>query len=111
MKALSWYNCDTGEIVLSPSATLYARFHEEAHKEQHQTKCLFFRLWWYGRWIRGVQWVVTVLIELDAYRRARRNMIRLDLWNAEADTEGRHDISNYFTKRALFDNGINSLPG
>jgi hypothetical protein len=98
---MSSYDCKTGKIEIAPGATLYARFHEEAHKEQHHTKAVIWRLWWHGRWFHGVQWLTTVLVEFDAYRRARRNMIRLDLWKPEYETEARLDLLSYFTKKAL----------
>lgn len=86
----SHYNIDTGKIFLVPSATLYTRFHEEAHKEQHQTRCAIWRIYWYGRYIRGIAWLVILLIEFDAYRRARRRLERLGAWNAELAAEA-HD--------------------
>ncbi len=97
----SFYDPTTGEIVLHPFATLFTRFHELAHKEQHETRCVFWRIWCFGRWIRGVQWLATLLLELDANRRARRNMIALDLWNPQAETEARQDLRSYFTRKPV----------
>ena len=104
VKLVGKYNPDTGQIVLLPSASLHVRFHEEAHREQHQNQTAIWRVWNYGRWFWPTQWLVTLLIEWDAYRRTRRNMIRLDLWNAAAETEAREILWNYFTCKT-FDDG------
>jgi hypothetical protein len=98
---ISKYDTRTGMVTCQPGASLYVRFHEEAHREQHQSKSAIWRIWWYGRWIRGVQWVVTLLIEYDAYRRARRALERLGAWTAELETEAWHGLKSYIKRKEL----------
>jgi hypothetical protein len=97
----SHYSPVTRQIHLQPCETLYGRFHELAHKEQHEKNTLVFRAWVVGRWIRGVQWIVTVWIEFDAHQRARRAMEKLGLWNDAAKKEGWLNLKTYLTQRGV----------
>lgn len=87
------------KIVLRPDASLYARFHEEAHREQHETNSVVFWAWASLHFLRGIGWVVTVWIEWDANRRARRAMEKAGLWTKDAQSEARHSIMSYIKRR------------
>lgn len=93
------YNPSTGKVALRSDASLYACFHELAHKEQHETLALPYIFWCGLRKLRLVGWLVTVWIEFDAYRRARVRLKRLGHWTDEAEKEARRMLMSYIVKR------------
>lgn len=95
----STYHPSTRQIHHAAGASLYARFHELAHAEQHERMTWLFIIWALGHKIPGVRHVVTVLIELDAHRRARVVMQRLGVWTPEAETEGRLSLRSYLKRQ------------
>jgi hypothetical protein len=99
MNKRSLYDPRTREIKMSPGASLYSRFHELAHKEQHDTMAPVYLAWAIFRQIRFVDWFVTLCIEYDAHRRARRVMQRLEVWSDEACQEGRNNLISYAMRK------------
>jgi hypothetical protein len=91
----SYYQPSTRKIILAPDATAYAKFHELAHKEQHDTMALVFRAWFILRWFKVTNYFATLWIEWDAHCRARAAMMKLGLWNDEARQEGRSNLKSY----------------
>jgi len=99
----SHYNAESGTIVLSPKACLYERFHELAHQEQHKTRLLIFQLWRLFHRIRGVGWLLTVLIEIDAYRRAKTVMQCIGCWTPDDEQYARRALRSYFVMKEVPD--------
>lgn len=99
MSGYSNYNPKTRRINLAPDASLYCRFHELAHKEQHESAK--WRICFAARFVRGFNWIITLLIEYNAYRRARRVMERIGIWSAEAEIEARDALRAYITRKEL----------
>jgi hypothetical protein len=85
----SHYSPRDHKIVLRPDASLYARFHEEAHREQHETSAIVFHFWAHLWFWPVLGRLVTLWIEIDADRRARRVMQKLGVWSVEAAKESR----------------------
>jgi hypothetical protein len=94
------YNPATREIVLAPSASLYSRFHELAHKDQHESNSTVYIAWVILRRARAINYFVTLWIEFDAYRRTRRVMRRLGLWSDEVRQEARSYLRAYALRKA-----------
>jgi hypothetical protein len=103
MAAPSYYDVKTGTIVLNPNACLYERFHELAHQEQHKTKLLIFQLWRLFRRIRGVGWILTLAIEIDAYRRAKTVMQCIGCWTDDDERYARRALLSYFAMKEVPD--------
>lgn len=99
MKIRDHYDPNTRTIVLSPDAALYTRFHELAHKEQHETGAAVFVAYAKLRSLRVVGYFVILWLEIDAYRRARRAMEKLGCWDDEARERARKDLMSYVMKR------------
>lgn len=97
----SHYDPRTREIVLSPCASLYCRFHELAHREQHETRAAPFLAWSKCCPIRVLGYFALLWIEWDAYRRARRVMQRLGVWSKEACIEARNTFISYVTQQEI----------
>jgi hypothetical protein len=93
----NYYYPLTKQIVLRPDASLYARFHEEAHRQQHLSAPRLFIVVCVLRGIRVVSYFATLAVEYDAYRRARRVMRRLGLWSEEACQEAKNCLISYVT--------------
>lgn len=83
------------QIVLDPNATLYAKFHEEAHRDQHLSSAFVFWAWYYGRVFYCLDYVVTLWIEWDAMRRSRKVMQALGVWTDDAKTEAYRGLKSY----------------
>lgn len=96
---MSHYDPRTRTIVLAPDDCLYVRFHELAHKEQHETRTVAFVAWAKFRSLRVVGYLLILWLEIDAYRRARRAMEELGCWNDEARESARKSLMSYVTKR------------
>jgi hypothetical protein len=96
-----YYSPRQRKIVVGADATLYVRFHEEAHREQHETVPFFFWLCVYARPLPFAGRYINLLLELDADRRARRIMRKLGIWSAEADRESRENLRSYFTRKEI----------
>lgn len=94
------YDPRTRRIYLRPDASLYSQFHEMAHKEQHERGLAVFWTWFYLRRIRLIGYLVTIWIEFDAYRRARRAMQRIGVWSDEYQNEARKGLMSYVTRKA-----------
>lgn len=92
------YNPNTRRIFLEPDASLYCRFHELAHKEQHESAR--WRILFAARFVRGLTYLATLWLEYDAYRRARKVMEHLGVWSAEAETEARLALRAYKRKES-----------
>jgi hypothetical protein len=95
------YDTRTRRIYLAPDATLYARFHELAHKEQHEKMVPAFVAWSIFYRIRLVSYFVTLWIEWDANRRTRLVMERLGLWTDEACKEGEKNLMSYAMRKEI----------
>lgn len=93
------YDARTRQIHLRPDATLYTRFHELAHKEQHETKYCVFMAWLRFGGLRLVDYFLGLWLEIDAYRRARRVMEKLGCWNDEARQRARKCLMNHIRRR------------
>lgn len=91
----SHYNDVLGIPMLSPGASPYERFHEEAHMEQHKSGSLVWRAYKIGRLIPFVNYAVTLWIERDAMNRAKTVMERLGVWDAAAAAEAESDYQSY----------------
>jgi len=91
----SSYDPRTGEIHCSPGASLYARFHELAHKDQHENGAACYYAWLALRYFRVVGYLSILWIELDAILRARRVMLTLGLWNDRACQEAKNNLISY----------------
>jgi hypothetical protein len=97
----SWYDPETRTVSIAPNAPLYIRFHEEAHKEQHESGAVCFWLWVRLCRVRVVRYFVSLWVEFDAHRRARKAMERLGLWNQEACNLGRKNLMSYVTLKEV----------
>jgi hypothetical protein len=97
----SHYSPRDGKIVMAPGASLYARFHEEAHREQHETGATCFWIWRFAWFWPVVGRVVTLWIEIDADRRARKVMHKLGVWTVEAEKEARANLMSYFKRKEI----------
>lgn len=95
----SHYDPKTGEINLAPDASLYCKFHEIAHKQQHLARTWPYIFWRVGSCIPGLKYLATLLIEFDALRRARRTMRFLKIWNASHQREASHMFRSYIWRR------------
>jgi hypothetical protein len=89
------YNPRSGTVTMRPDASLYAHFHELAHKDQHKELAWPYLFWCALRRLRLVGKVVTIWIEYDAYRRARSRLERLGHWTEEAEKEARRMLMSY----------------
>src|SRR6266404_8348783 len=94
-----FYDPETRQIVLTPDATLWARFHELAHKEQHDKMAFVFRAWTVMRYFRILNYFADLWIELDAHFRAKRVMQVLGVWSDEACQEGRNNLMSYAMRK------------
>lgn len=101
MNLRSHYSPRDRKIVLTPSASLYARFHEEAHREQHETNAVCFQFWAHLWFFPLIGRLVTLWIEIDADRRARRVMHKLGVWTVEAEKEARANLMSYFKRKEI----------
>lgn len=90
---MNGYDPRTDKIILEPDASLYVRFHEQAHQEQY--RCAIWRFWFALRHIPGVNYLVSLWIEWDALRRARSVMQKLGVWNDAAEQEARRGFYSY----------------
>jgi hypothetical protein len=99
----SHYNASTGTIVLDADACLYTRFHELAHQEQDKTGLFIFRLWKLLRRIRGVGWILTLVLEIDAYRRAKTVMQCIGCWTPDDERYARRALRSYFAMKEVPD--------
>lgn len=97
----SFYDPRTRAIHLEPCASLYARFHELAHKEQHEKGAVCFYAWLVLRYFRVVGYLSILWIELDAYLRARRVMLTLGLWNDRACQEAKNNLISYARNKEI----------
>lgn len=95
------YDPLTRQIHLRPDATLYSMFHEEAHKDQHETKHRVFMAWLRYRGLRGIGYFLLLWLEIDAYRRARIRLEALGCWDDAARREARKSLLTYFTMREI----------
>lgn len=95
---VSFYDHHTRRVFVRPDASAYVRFHEEAHKAQHDEKAAAFMAWLILSRIRIVGYFVTIWVEIDAYRRTREVMERLNLWSDEACKEGRKKLMTYIVR-------------
>jgi hypothetical protein len=89
------YDPRTGKVGLQSDASLYACFHELAHKEQHEKLGLLFSVLCWSRRVRIVGWVINLWIEFDAYRRAKARLKRLECWNQASEKEARSGLLSY----------------
>jgi hypothetical protein len=99
MKKYNCYDPRTGEIHLTSDATLWAKFHELAHKEQHEEMVPAFVAWSIFYRVRLVSYFVTLWVEWEAGRRTRRVMERLGVWNDEACKEGKKNLMSYAMRK------------
>jgi len=99
MKERSLYVPATRTIVLSPDASLYSKFHELAHKEQHDKMVPAFVAWSIFYRVRVLNYFVTLWVEWDAHRRARRDMEKLGVWSEQAGQEGRNNLMSYAMRK------------
>jgi hypothetical protein len=97
----STYDVSTGTIVLDPDEPLYSRFHERAHQEQDQTNLFIFRAWKMFRRIRVVGWALTILLEIDAYRRAKTVMQCIGCWTPDDERYARRALRSYFAMKEV----------
>lgn len=97
----SYYNPILRAVILRDGASKYERYHEEAHQAQHDEKCLCWRVWHSANWVRGIEYLVTLWIEYDAYLRARREMIKNGDWNSETEKEARQGLLSYLKRKTL----------
>ena len=89
------YDPRTRSITLRPDASLYAYFHELAHKEQHDTGAIAFELWCRLKRLRVLGHLLLLWVELDALRRARRALRRMGCWTDEAKSEAYRGFMSY----------------
>lgn len=95
----SRYEPSTDAVHLAPGASLYCRFHEEAHREQCKT-----RRWRFVanlRDFRLVNYLATLWIEYDALRRARAVMEKLGVWTEDAEQEARRSFYSYVRRNEV----------
>jgi hypothetical protein len=97
----NYYSPRLRKVVVAADATLYVRFHEEAHREQHETAPVFFWLCIYASLLPRVGHYINILFELDADRRARRIMRKLGLWTSDADRQSRENLMSYFNRKEI----------
>jgi hypothetical protein len=95
------YDPATDTITLRPDASLYVRFHEEAHREQYRTHSwLVFLRNVFALSALG-NYLATIWIEFDALRRARRTMRALGIWNLSAAQEATRGFRSYVFRKEL----------
>lgn len=99
----SHYNAETRTIVLDEADPIYSRFHELAHQEQDKTNLLIFRLWKMFRRIRVVGWILTLVLEIDAYRRAKTVMQCIGCWTDDDERYARRALLSYFAMKEVPD--------
>lgn len=95
------YDIRTRKVTIAGSASLYERFHEEAHAEQDRESCLPFLVWLHLRQIRLLGYFVTLWVEFDAMRRARRALQKLGLWDQAAAREAKLCLMSYTRRKEL----------
>ena len=100
MNLTNYYDPTTRKVFLSPTATLWTVFHEHAHAEQHAKTTFIYILWALFHQIRGIEYLVTILIEWDANRRARNAMIVNGIWTDEARQQARKNLLSYILRRS-----------
>lgn len=96
----SHYNPDQRKIVLHPNASLYARFHELAHADQHEKMVPAFAAWTIFYRVRVLNYFATLWVEFDANRRAKRVMKVLGIWDDGAAREARKNLMSYVARRS-----------
>ncbi len=95
----NYYDPKTRKVHLAPNATLFSAFHEYAHAEQHEKRTMLFCLWLVLHNLRVLGYVVTVLIEWDANRRAQNAMIANGIWTDEACEQAWEGLKSYLLGR------------
>lgn len=101
MHLQSHYSPRDRKVILAPGASLYSRFHEEAHREQHEQNAFVFWFWARAWFLPLIGRIAVIIIEIDADRRARRVMHKLGVWTAAAEKEARENITSYFTRKEI----------
>lgn len=99
MTEISQYDPNTDTITLRLGASLYERFHEQAHQDQY--KSAIWRFLIHARGLRFVNYLVTLWIEYDALRRARTVMEKLGIWTDDAEQEARRMFFSYVRRKEL----------
>jgi Zn-dependent membrane protease YugP len=93
----NFYDPRTGSVHYE-GTSIYVYFHERAHQAQHEENSLVFRVWNFSRWFKGLAYLGTLWIEVDAYRRARRRLRAIGLWSPEMQNEARQLLKTYLIK-------------
>ena len=89
------YDPSTGAVNLPESASLYAKFHELGHKNQHLCYPVIFIVMVSLSQIPILGYFVKLAMEWDAYRRAKRQMRYLGLWNKDRAREAGYSLRSY----------------
>lgn len=96
---MNCYDPRTDKILLEKGASLYVKFHEEAHREQ--CKSAKWRFIANLRDFRLVNYLATLWIEFDAMRRARVVMEKLGVWSDDVEQEARRSFYSYVRRKEV----------
>lgn len=89
------YDPATGGNNLPETASIYSKFHELAHGDQHRNSPVMFIIMisLSNLWVIG--YFITLWIEFDAMRRAKRKMMSFQLWDRARSQEAWRQYRTY----------------